>query len=151
MARGVEQMNDRGVSLMELVLVMAVVGTVLALTGESVGTLIMRYQSQTVAAELVAELQAARLFAMTHRVRVRVVLAPDTARMKAELADPPRTLIREYDFERRGVVVHGLTNGPALMFYPSGRSASPSTITLRNATGRTRQVAVSITGRVRVK
>ncbi|MFQ5993096.1 MAG: GspH/FimT family pseudopilin [Nitrospiraceae bacterium] len=151
MATSREQMNERGMSLMELVLVIATVGMVLALTGESVGTLIMRYQSQTVAAELVAELQATRLFAMTHRVRVRVLLAPDTARMKAELADPPGTLIREYDFERRGVVVHELTNGPALMFYPSGRSASPSTITLRNAIGRIKQVAVSITGRVKVK
>ena len=61
-----------------------------------------------------------------------------------------REVVRQFDFEDRKVVVESLSNGPSVIFYPSGRAATPTTITLRSAQEERRQLTISLTGRVSI-
>src|SRR6185436_20270434 len=124
--------NEQGKSLVEIVIVMAVVVTMTALTGAGLIAATAKQQGRVVVTELANELRAARHLAILRRDRVRVVLKPGTTTMRVETAETPGRLIREYDFRSKGVTVERLSNGAEIVFHPSGRAASPTTITLAN-------------------
>ncbi|MBI3604217.1 MAG: GspH/FimT family protein, partial [Nitrospirae bacterium] len=70
------------------------------------------------------------------------------ATVVTERADAPGTRLRQYDFRKTGLVVERLSNGPSIIFYPSGRSASPTTITLESRRHEQWRLTVSLTGRI---
>jgi type IV fimbrial biogenesis protein FimT len=141
-------MNEQGKSLMEIVIVMAMVVTMTALTGAGLMAATAKQQGRAVVTELANELRAARHLAILRRDRVRVVLEPGTATMRVETAETPGRLIREYDFRSKGVAVERLSNGAEIVFHPSGRAASPTTITLVNRQQERWQLTISLIGRV---
>ena len=73
-------------------------------------------------------------------------LAGGSARVRADDED----ILHVYQYADKGVVVDEPTAGPELLFHPSGRSASPTTIRVRDSQGRETTFTVSITGRVSV-
>lgn len=141
-------MNEQGKSLIEIVMVMALVVAMTALTGAGLMAATARQQGKVVATELANELRAARYSAIMRRERIRVVLEPGTTTMRVETAETPGRLIREYDFSAHGVTVERLSNGADIVFHPSGRAASPTTITLKNRQQERRQLTISLVGRV---
>lgn len=141
-------MNEQGKSLMEIIIVMAMVVTMTALTGAGLMAATAKQQGRVVATELANELRAARYLAIMQRDRVRVVLQPGATSMRVETAETPARLIREYDFSARGVTIERLSNGAEIVFYPSGRAASPTTITLKNRQQERWQLTISLVGRV---
>lgn len=144
-------MNERGASLIELSMVMGLIGLMLVFAGEGFVAAAARTQGQAVAAEMAAELRAARHLALLRRERVRVRFAQEQARVLTEQADGAGAKLRQYDFQNRGVVVERLSNGPSIVFYPSGRAATPTTITLRNNRQESWLITVSLTGRVSIQ
>jgi len=141
-------MQERGASLIEVILVLGLVGVTLAFAGESFVSAAMRQHGKAVTTELAAELRAARALAIKRRERVRVVFEPEMGKVRTELAGAP---LRQYDYGGRGVIVEGLSGGSSVVFYPSGRAASPTTITLRNSRQERWQLTVSIIGRVSIQ
>lgn len=141
-------MNERGKSLMELVIVMAVVVLVTGLTGAGLMAATNKYKGRAVATELANELRAARYLAIMRRERLRVVLEPGATVMKVEPADAPGQTIRIYDFRDKGVTVEHLSNGADIVFHPSGRAATPVSITLTNRQQERWHLAISLIGRV---
>jgi len=141
-------MNEQGKSLVEIVMVMALVVTMTALTGTGLLAATKKQRGRVVATELAQELRSARYLAIMRRERIRVVLEPGTATMRVETAETPGRTIREYDFHGKGITVERLSNGADIMFYPSGRAASPATITLGNSQQDRWQLTVSLIGRV---
>lgn len=141
-------MNEQGKSLIEIIMVMALVVTMTALTGAGLMAATAKQQGRTVATELANELRAARYLAIMRRDRVRVVLKPGTTTMRVETAETPGRLIREYDFRAKGVTIERLSNGADIVFHASGRAASPTTITLKNRLQERWQLTVSLIGRV---
>lgn len=141
-------MNEQGKSLIEIVMVMALVVAMTALTGAGLMAATARQQGKVVATELANELRAARYSAIMRRERIRVVLEPGTTTMRVETAEAPGRLIREYDFSGKGVTVERLSSGADIVFHPSGRAASPTTITLKNRQQERRQLTISLVGRV---
>lgn len=142
-------MHERGVSLVELMTVLGLVSLIATMALESFVLATTRHQAHAVTAELAAELRTARQLAITRRQRVRVVFEPETARVRTEAPDGGGALLRPVaDYRGKGIVVEGLSNGTAVTFYPNGRSASPTTITLRNGRQERWQLTVSMTGRV---
>jgi len=144
-------MQERGASLVEVILVLGLVGVTLSFAGESFVSAAMRQHGKAVTTELAAELRAAHALAIKRRERVRVVFDPDTSTVRTELAAAPQAPLRQYDYGGRGVIVEGLSGGSSIVFYPSGRAASPTTITLRNSRQERWQLTVSIIGRVSIQ
>jgi len=143
-------MPEKGASLIELILVVGVVGLLVALAGQSFVGATSRYHDKSVTTELAAELRTARHLAITRREPVRVVFESEGMRLRTERVNAPGLPLRQYEYPGRGIVVEHLSNGPSVVFYPSGRAATPTTITLRNARQQRWQLTVSLTGRVSV-
>lgn len=141
-------MNEQGKSLMEVIMVMALVVMMTAFTGAGLLAATAKQKGRVVATELANELRAARYLAIMRRDRVRVVLTPGATTMRVETAETPGRLIREYDFSAHGVTVERLSNGADIVFHPSGRAASPTTITLKNRQQERWQLTISLVGRV---
>ncbi|MFM8552290.1 MAG: Tfp pilus assembly protein FimT/FimU [Nitrospiraceae bacterium] len=140
--------SERGASLVELVVVMGLAGLLAGLVGVTAAAAAARYQGKATATELAMELRAARYLALVRRERVRVVFEPERMRIRTEPADRPNETIREYDYRGKGLVFERVPGGQSLVFYPSGRSATPSTIIFRNRQMERWQLTVSLTGRV---
>jgi len=141
-------MPERGASLIEVILVVGLVGLMVAFAGESFVGATSRYHDKSVTTELAAELRTARHLAITRREPVRVVFESEGTRVRTERANAPGLPLRYYEYSGRGIVVERLSNGPSVVFYPSGRAATPTTITLRNTRQLRWQLTVSLTGRV---
>lgn len=141
-------MNEQGKSLVEIVMVMALIVTMTALSGAGLLAATTKQRGRVVATELAQELRAARYLAILRRERIRVVLEPGTTTMRVETVETPARTIREYDFRGKGITVERLSSGAEIMFHPSGRAASPATITLANSRQDRWQLTVSLIGRV---
>ena len=79
---------------------------------------------------------------------MRVVFELEGTRLRTERANAPGIPLRQYEYGGSGIFVERLSNGPSVVFYPSGRAATPTTITLRNSRQQRWQLTVSLTGRV---
>jgi hypothetical protein len=71
--------------------------------------------------------------------------------MRTELVEQPDATIRQFDFASRQVVIEKTSNGSSVVFYPSGRTATPITLTLRGARNERWQLTVSLIGRVTLR
>jgi type IV fimbrial biogenesis protein FimT len=65
--------------------------------------------------------------------------------MKSSSPGRPEAELR---LSEKGIMIVQSSAGPVVTFYPSGRSATGTTITLRNQQRETRTVTVSVTGQV---
>lgn len=144
-------MGQRGASFMEIMMVLGLMSVVGAMAGESLVATAARQQSRAVVAEVAAELRAARQLAIVRREPVRVRIGPEATMLVTERADAPSSMFRRYDFGAKGVVIEGSFNRKGILFYPSGRTATPSTVTVRNAKQEEWRVTVSLIGRVSIR
>ena len=142
-------MNQKGMTFVELMVAMAIVG-ILMCQSDGMVSAATRYQAIAVRTELAAELRAARHLAMMKREKVRVVFEPSLPSIRTELMAAPYTILRTYSFGSSGVTVESVSSGPAVTFYPSGRAATPTTITLQHSRGGRWRMTVTITGRVNI-
>lgn len=141
-------MNEQGKTVIEIVMVMAIILVMTAFSGAGLLAATAKQQGRAAATDLANELRAARYLAIMRREPIRVVLVPGTATMRVEPALARGRKIREYDFREKGITVERLSNGGDIMFYPSGRAASPATITLKNRQQERWRLTVSLIGRV---
>lgn len=136
--------------MIEMLIVMGLTVILLAVGVGSIRDAAMRQAGQTAVAEVAVELRAARLLAITRREPMRVRFDGEAGRIRVEPAGSPGSPLREYSYHVRGL---GLAESPAsgaVTFYPSGRAASPATITLSNARGERFRITVSLVGRVSI-
>ena len=143
-------MKHEGKTLLELLVVVAVIGILSALAWPNLLSFHSRAQLKSVTKEIASELRLARQLARTHRDRVVINL--DRSREILETRrDNGATLHHQYRYGNKGVVVDEPSAGPEILFHPSGRSATATTIRLRNQDGLVQIVTVGITGRVNVQ
>jgi type IV fimbrial biogenesis protein FimT len=143
------QIWEQGWSLAELLVVLAIMGVMSVLAGPSYQTLTARGQARSATVEIASELRLARQLAMAKRERLRVIFDREHRTITIRRADAEGTL-HVYQYADKGVVVEEPNGGPELLFHPSGRSATPTTIRVRDSQGRETTFTVSITGRVSV-
>lgn len=143
------QSQEQGWSLIELLIVLSIIGIMAALAGPSYQTLVARVQARSVTIEIASELRFARQLAMARRERLRVIFDREERTITLRRADAEGTL-HVYQYAEKGVIVDEPTAGPELLFHPSGRSVTPTTIRVRDSQGRETMFTVSITGRVSV-
>ena len=142
--------RDRGTegkSLVELVLVAAILGVVAAMAVPAYKSFHIGLQGRTAAAEIASTLRMARYLAMARRERllIRFDLSEHTVTLRQADAGG---VLNVYDYAEKGIVIDEPTAGPDLFFHPSGRSASASTIVIHDRDHRRTTVTISLTGRV---
>jgi type IV fimbrial biogenesis protein FimT len=141
-------MNERGGSLVELCTVAAIIAVVTGVSLPGWAAVVGRQQQRAVATEIASELRMARQLAMARHERIRVMVDAEQSELRTECVDCGAGLLRRYDFSRRGTIVKSMTTKPEIVFHPSGRSATATTIILMDRRNGTLQLTVSITGRV---
>ena len=110
--------------------------------------LVEKQQHRAVISEIASELRMARQLAIARHERVRVVVNAEQSEMYTECVDCGKRPFRRYGFAGRGTSIESMTTKPEIVFQPSGRSATATTILLMDRRNVTHQVTVSITGRV---
>ena len=143
------QRQEQGWSLTELLTVLAIMGIMAVLAGPSYQAVAARVQARSATIEIASELRLARQLAMARRERLRVVFDREGRTITLRRADA-EGILHVYDYAGKGVVVENPTAGPELLFHPSGRSVTPTTIRVRDSQGRETMFTVSITGRVSI-
>jgi type IV fimbrial biogenesis protein FimT len=143
------QVQEQGWTLTELLIVLAIMGILAAVAGPSYQIWTARGQARSTTIEIASELRLARQLAMARRERLRVIFDREGRTITLRRADAEGTL-HVYQYAEKGVVVEEPTAGPELLFHPSGRSASPTTIRVRDSQGQETTFTVSITGRVSI-
>lgn len=141
-------MNERGGSLVELCTVAAIIAIVTGLSLPGWAALVGKQQQRAVMMEIASELRMARQLAMARHERIRVVVNAEQSELRTECVDGGTGPLRRYGFGRRGTVIESMTTNPEIVFQPSGRSATATTIILIDRRHTAHQVTVSITGRV---
>ncbi|MCP9451108.1 MAG: GspH/FimT family protein [Nitrospira sp.] len=141
---------QEGKTLLELLTVLVVLGILSALAGPSLAHLQAQVHLQAVTTELASELRLARQLAATRRDRVLVTLIREQQVVEVRL-------LREeaahhwYRYDQKRVTIDRPTNGDQIVFYPSGRTATATTIRLYGRDGRMRTITVGLNGRVSIR
>lgn len=140
-------MGQDGRTLTELLVVLGLVAMLAAMAVPNLIPLHARAQMRTVTQDIASELRLARLLAMTSRDRVRVVFDREGRAIIAEFVDAAR---KHHVYRYEGIDIEEPSAGPEILFHPSGRSATATTIELRHRDGQVQRLTVSLTGRVTV-
>ncbi|MBH0179512.1 MAG: prepilin-type N-terminal cleavage/methylation domain-containing protein [Nitrospira sp.] len=144
-------MKQEGHTFMELMVVLTVSGIISALAIPNLLTLNSSVQIRSVTEEIASELRLARQLAITHRDRVRITFDLEQQALVAQVVNGSEaTPHHVYHYADKGVAIEEPSTGPEILFHPSGRSATATTIHLRNKEGQTQTVTVGITGRVSI-
>ncbi len=140
-------MKQEGKTLMELMVVVAIIGMVATMALPNYSLLNSRTQIRCTTEEIASELRLARQLAMTYRDRVRIIVDQEQQALTTQFVNSATTH-HIYRYGGKGIVIEEPSAGPEILFHPSGRSASATTIELHSLEGQTQQLTVSITGRV---
>ncbi|MCP9455975.1 MAG: GspH/FimT family protein [Nitrospira sp.] len=141
---------QEGHTFLELLTVLVVLGILSALAGPSLASLQAQVQLQAVTTELASELRLARQLAVTRRDRVLVTLMREQQMVEVRLLQE-HAAHHWYRYGQKRVTIDRPTNGDQIVFYPSGRTATATTIRLHGRDGRMRTITVGLNGRVRIR
>lgn len=142
-------MNQDGRTLAELMVVAGIVAMVSLMGIPNYLGLNSRAQLQCATEEVASDLRLARQLALTNRDRVRIVIDPETQQLITQFVNRDATH-HVYHYGGKGLIIEEPSAGWDVQFQPSGRTATPTTIQLRNREGQTQTLTVSITGRVSI-
>jgi type IV fimbrial biogenesis protein FimT len=140
-------MKQEGKTLMELMVVVAIIGMVAMMAIPNYSIVNSRSQIRCTTEEIASELRLARQLAITYRDRVRIVVDLEQQALTTQFANSAASH-HTYHYGGKGIVIEEPSAGPEIFFHPSGRSGSATTIQLHSLEGQTQQLTVSITGRV---
>jgi len=142
-------MRQEGKTLVELMMVVGIIGMVAAMAAPDFWALNSRIQARCATEEIASELRLARQLAITYRDRVRVVFDFEQQALVAQFVNGT-TIHHTYRYGDKGIVIEEPSAGPEILFQPSGRSATATTIHLRSKEGQIQKLTVGITGRVSI-
>jgi type IV fimbrial biogenesis protein FimT len=109
----------------------------------------VRAQARSVAVEIASQLRVARQLAMARRERLLVHFDLTGKTLLFKRADSGDVL-GTYRYADKAVQIEQPTAGADVLFHPSGRSATATTVTIVDTEGKATILTVSLTGRVTV-
>ena len=148
--------TQRGFSLTELLMVIAITGILSGLASVSFSSQLPHHRLNSAARDIVSDLRWARQLALAERQPVSVVLDLERERYQIERHSQPGIPIgwvRNLQDRGQGygeIDLVSSSGGPILTFYPQGTTNSWTTIILRNRSGEQRQITVVATGKVKL-
>ena len=132
---------------MELLFVVALVGIMAAIAVPGYQAMMARAKVRSAAAEIASQIRMARHLAMARRERLIVHFDLGEKSITIRRVDA-EGILDVYRYAEKGVIIDEPTAGPDLLFHPSGRSATATTIMLYATQGPLFKLTVSLTGRV---
>ncbi len=148
--------SQKGFSLIEVMIVMAVMVILSGLASVSFISQLPHHRLNSAARDLISDLRWARQLALAERQPVSVVLDLETDRYQIERQSRPGIPIgwvRDLQDRRQGfgeIDIVSSSRGRVIAFQPNGITTNFTTLTLRNAQGEQRQLTVALTGRVKI-
>jgi len=139
-----------GFSLVELLVTVSIVGIMSGLALPNLNTLKNNVQTDLFAKEIASELRWARQWAISKQDRVRLVFDQERQAIVAQIGTA-RVPHHQLSYQHKGLEIDEPSAGPDVVFHPSGRSATATTIQFRNGQGRAHMITVSLTGRVVIR
>ncbi len=140
-------MKQEGKTLTELIVVVGILGMVASMAIPNFMVLHSRAQVRCATEEIASELRLAKQLALTTRDQVRIVIDMDRQELVTQFVTRGTTH-HVYRYGGKGLVIEEPSAGLEIAFYPSGRSATATTIPIHSLEGQTQKLTVSITGRV---
>lgn len=142
----IDVQTERGFTLLELLIVIAIGTIVTGISVLGVATMLPKYRLNGAAATVRSDLYRAKVLAVKSKVRYKIGFNANGYQLLEGVAETPvssRSINQEY----KGVSVDmGATADP--IFYPRG-TASACTITLRNTRGDNAVITTTLAGRIR--
>ena len=129
-------------------MVAAIIGIAVAMALPAYTSFYTGLQGRTAAAEIASTLRMARHLAMARRERLLVRFDLSERVMTVRQGEDRESILNVYRYADKGIVVDEPTAGLDLLFHPSGRSASASTIVIYDRDHHRITITVSLTGRV---
>lgn len=142
--------SQDGFSLVETLISLAIAGLMSALAVPNLMALNARIEADVFAKQISSELRWARQWAISKQDRVRLVFDQDRQAIVAQVGSD-RVQHHQLSYQHKGLEIDEPSAGPDVVFHPSGRSATATTIQFRNRQGHTRAITVSLTGRVSMR
>lgn len=143
--------EEWGTSVLEVIVVLGIVAVMALVTGEAFMGATTTNQLGAVQKNVSRELRIARQWAVIRREAIAVTFVVGGSYTHTAIHRHNGRPLRRYDFSDKGVVVKSLSNGRQVVFYPSGRTATPTTIIVQGRRGNQVSLTVSFTGRVTVQ
>jgi type IV fimbrial biogenesis protein FimT len=106
-----------------------------------------RLQARTATDEIASTLRMARQLAMARRERLVMRFDIPGKTISLHRADT-EGILNVYRYDDKGIVVEEPTAGCELLFHPSGRSATATTIVIHEEDSRRTTITVTLSGRV---
>lgn len=142
-------MTQEGKTLAELLVVIGIVAIVAGMALPSFLTFNSRTQLRCAAEEIASELRLAKQLALTYHDRVRIRIDLDQQELLTQFVRSGVTH-HVYRYSNKSVVIEEPTAGPEILFHPSGRSSTATTVSIRSPEGQSQKLTVSMTGRVSI-
>ncbi|HEY5932608.1 MAG TPA: GspH/FimT family pseudopilin [Nitrospira sp.] len=142
-------MKQEGKTLTELMVVVGIIGMLSIMAVPNFLTFHSRTQVRATTEEIASELRLAKQLALTSHDRVRIVIDMEQQELVTQFVNGGATH-HAYRYAGKGLVIDEPSAGPEIVFHPSGRSATATTIQLRSKEGQIQKLTVSITGRVSI-
>lgn len=139
-----------GFSLVELLVVVSILGIMSGLALPNLNALKNRVQTELFAKEIASEIRWARQWAISKQDRVRLVFDRERQAIVAQVGTD-RVPHHQLSYQHKGLEIDEPSAGPDVVFHPSGRSATATTIQFRNGQGHAHMITVSLTGRVVIR
>lgn len=148
--------SSSGYSLIEILVVLAVVSLLAGLASVRWIDLLSHYRLNHAVRTLVSDLRWARQLAITEGQPVRLILDLDREQYQIERASEPEVPvngIRDFQDRQQGfgdIDIVRSSGGGQITFQSNGITTDWTTITLQNMKGEERRVTLIVTGRVKV-
>jgi type IV fimbrial biogenesis protein FimT len=141
------RVGQRGVTLVEVMVVLLILGIMIGVSVPTVGTALEAYRATGATADLYAAVHLTKARARSSGVTHALVLEPDGQGFRI-VADPDGEA-RTVEGPHRLVDDAVATSNITIQFSPKGFAVPAGTITIRSG-GETRRVVVNLLGRARI-
>jgi len=137
--------REKGVTLIELVVVMAIVAILGLFMAPAIGEWVDNFRIKQAARDIASTLQLAKMQTISTRTQHSVTFTPGTGSVPGTYQLTPGGSWTQVP---KGVTIAA---GITISFNPDGTSPVNGTITINNTKGKQYQVTVSATGRIQIQ